>query len=217
MSELVFGEVDWNSADSAAPGGNRVEFMRLSEGANVVRVLSNPLQFYVNWVTLPDGRKRKINSPDSTELVRKLEDGGFKRQTRWIVKVLDRKDNQFKLLEIGSQIFNSIKSLYNNPKWGKVNAYDVTINRGPKGTQPLYSVQPDPKEPLDASLRDSFQQFNDTLNLERLLSPSDPKYVCELLGWPVPGGAAPGVTDSDEADPFDGSASESGGFDYDFS
>lgn len=214
MSELVFGEVDWNDADSSTGGGNRVDFMRLTEGSNCVRVLSNPLQFYVNWVTLPDGRKRKLNSPDSTELVRKLEDAGFKRQTRWIVKVLDRKDNQFKLLEIGSQIFNAIKALYNNPKWGKVSNYDITINRGPKGTQPLYSVQPDPKEPLDGSLKQSFQEFNDNLNLERLLSPSDPKYVCELLGWPLPGGAS--ASEAEDEDPFGESDSESG-FDYEFS
>lgn len=210
MSELVWGDVDWNNAD-VGENGNSVEFMRLSEGANVVRILGNPVQFYVNWVTLPDGRKRKINSPEEGSLIRKLEDAGFKRQTRWLLKVLDRRDNKFKMLEVGSQIFTGIKDLVNNKKWGKVTGYDITINRGPKGKQPLYSVQPDPKEPLDSALKQSFIEFNDGLNIERLISPSDTQYVCELMGWPVPTTA-----EVDSEDPFATEEDGASEFDYDF-
>ena len=135
MSNMVFGEVDWNSADS---GTTKSNFMRLEEGENTVRVMGNPVQFYIHWVVAPDGSRRKINSPvDSPELVRRLEDAGFKRQARWLVKVLDRSDDEFRVLEVGPQIYNGIKSLYNNSRWGKVTQYDLTINKGPKGTQPL--------------------------------------------------------------------------------
>lgn len=203
MSDIKFGVVDWNDGDAGS--SRKTDFMRLTEGANVVRVMGNPIQSYIHWVELPDGSKRKMNSPvDSPELVQKLEDAGFKRKPAWIVKVLDRNDNKFKLLEIGSQIYNGIKALYNNPKWGKVTRYDLTITRGPKGSQPLYSVTPDPKEPLDESLKDQFVAFNDALNIDRLISPSDPAWVCEQLGWSTPAAAA---EDDDDDD---------GSFDYDF-
>jgi hypothetical protein len=185
MAEFVFGEIDWNSgATPAGAGGRASDFMRLSEGENVVRVMGNPTQYFVHWVTTADGSTKKINSPiDDSDLVRRLEDEGYRRQARWIVKVLDRTDDTFKLLEIGSQIYNGIRSLFNHPKWGKVTQYDLSVNRGPKGSQPLYNVTPNPKESLDASLKDSYVEFNDRVNLEKLISPADPQDVLTLMGW----------------------------------
>jgi len=184
MAEFVFGEIDWNSGATQSGSGRASDFMRLAEGENVVRVMGNPTQYFVHWVTTADGSTKKINSPvDSPDLVRRLEDEGFRRQARWIVKVLDRTDDTFKLLEIGSQIYNGIRALFNHPKWGKVTQYDLSVNRGPKGQQPLYSVTPNPKESLDSALKDSYVDFNDRVNLEKLISPSDPVVVFELMGW----------------------------------
>jgi len=185
MAEFLFGEIDWNSGATPTGGGGRAsDFMRLVEGENVVRVMGNPTQYFVHWVTTADGSTRKINSPiDDADLVRRLEDEGYRRQARWIVKVLDRTDDTFKLLEIGSQIYNGIRALFNHPKWGKVTQYDLSVNRGPKGSQPLYNVTPNPKESLDASLKDSYVEFNDRVNLEKLISPADPQEVCDIMGW----------------------------------
>ena len=182
MGNMVFGEVDWNAADSES--SQKSDFVRLAEGENVVRVMGNPVQFYIHWVTTGDGAKSKINSPaNNPELVRRLEDSGFKRQARWLIKVLDRTDEEFRLLEVGPQIYNAIKSLYNNSKWGKVTAYDLSINRGPKGQQPLYSVTPNPKEALSGDFKGKFVDFNDRINLEKLISPSTAEAVATKMGW----------------------------------
>jgi len=210
MSELVWGDVDWNTADSGSSG--KTEFMRLTEGDNVIRIMANPIQLYVNWVTLPDGTNKRINTPEDDDLARKLEDAGFKRQTNWMLKVLDRSDNQFKLLTISRQIFDAIKALAAHKKWGKVTGYDLTVTRGPKGKQPLYRVQPDPHEPLDSSLKESFMKFSESLNIERLISPSDTKYVCEIMGWKVPTAKA----EESEADPFSSSEEGEGDTEYNF-
>jgi len=181
MSKIVFGEVDWNSGDTGAP---KSDFMRLEEGENVVRVMSNPHQHYIHWLTLPDGSKKKIVSPiDSMALVTRLTDAGFRKQPKWLIKVLDRKDNEFKLLEVGSQIYNGIKALYNNTKWGKVTSYDISLMRGPKGSQPLYSVQPNPKEAIDASLKSKFIEFNNRVDMSKVTKPAEVAAVCEMLNW----------------------------------
>nr|BDD46199.1 hypothetical protein 33 [bacterium] len=206
MSKIVFGEVDWNST-AGESGGGKTQFMRLEQGRNVVRVMGNPLQFFINWVETSEG-KRKVNSPvSSPELLQRLDDAGFKRKPRWIIKVLDRNDGQFKLLEIGPQIYNGIRQLVNDPDWGKVTSYDLVITRGKPGQQPLYSVSPRPKSGLDESLKDAFMAFNDGLNLDRLIQPSDPKYVLELLGW---GGSDVGDAGGDSA------SSEEDDFPFDF-
>lgn len=182
MSEVVFGEIDWNSGD-AGTGGAKTEFMRLQQGTNTVRVMGNPHQFYIHWLELSDGSKKKINSPiGDQELLRELDELGFKRKPRWFVKVLDRSDETFKLLEIGSQIYNGIRALYNNPKWGKVTQYDLDVLRGKPGTNPLYSVQPNPKEALPPELKSSFQEFNDSINIDALTKPADPEEIRQMLG-----------------------------------
>ena len=184
MSEIVYGEIDWNSGDASTGGGSKVEFMKLDVGTSTVRIMGNPHQFYIHWLELPDGSKRKINSPIADpELLRELDEADFKRKPRWMVKVLDRSDNKFKLLEIGSQIYNGIRSLYNNPKWGKVTEYDIDIIRGKPGTNPLYSVQPNPKEKIGSEYREAFIQFNDSVNMDALTKPADPVEVRKLLKW----------------------------------
>ena len=180
---LTFGEIDWNAGDTGSSEKKNI-YMRLVEGENVVRIMGNPIQFYVHWVTAPDGSKKKIVSPiDSPDLVTRLEDSGFRRQAKWMIKVLDRSDDEFKVLEVGSQIYNGVRALYNNPKWGKVTAYDLSVTRGPKGSQPLYNVTPNPKEKLDSSFKKKFQDFNDNLDISKLIAPSTTEYVCETMGW----------------------------------
>ena len=184
MSNIVFGEIDWNDGDIKNPQSAKTEYMRLTQGSNKIRVMGNPIQFYVHWVVTNDGGKRKVVSPiSSPELVRRLEDSGFKRQPKWLIKVLDRSDDGFKLLEVGSQIYNGIRALYNDSSWGKVTSYDITINRGPKGAQPLYGVTPNPKTKIPTELKDRFMEFNNNVDVDRAIKPSEPEMVCEIMGW----------------------------------
>ena len=184
--EFVSGEIDWNDPE-AASGGKREkgsDYMKLKEGENVVRVMSNPIRTYVHWITTAEGSNRKIVSPsNNTGLVKKLEQAGFRLQPSYLIKVLDRADNEFKLLEIGNQIFKGIQTLINNPKWGKATSYDISINRGPKGTQPLYTVTPNPKEALETSFKQKFVDFNDRINLDKMTSPLPDEEIYKLLGW----------------------------------
>jgi len=178
--------------------------MRLEEGENTVRVMGNPVQFYIHWIVGSDGQKGKINSPiNNPELVSRLEDSGFKRQARWLIKVLDRSDDTFRLLEVGPQIYNGIRALYNNSRWGKVTQYDITILKGPKGQQPLYSVQPNPKESLSSEFKSKFMEFNDRINVERTISPSTAEAVCERMGWSVSATEASESSASDDDFDFD--------------
>lgn len=207
MSEIVFGEIDWNDGDAGA-GQSKTEFMRLSQGTSTVRVMGNPVQFYVHWLDLPDGSKRKVNSPvGDPSLVRELDEMDFKRKPRWIVKVLDVQDGTFKLLEIGPQIYNGIRALFNNPKWGRVTEYDIDIIRGKPGTNPLYSVQPNPKSKLGVEFRDAFTEFKDSINLDALTKPADPDEVREMLGLSTSAGSSMTSDSSSDDEDF-------GGFDF---
>jgi hypothetical protein len=211
--EVVSGEIDWNEADLPSPkSGGKSDYMRLKEGENVVRIMGNPVQTYIHWVTLPDGTQRKIVSPsNSPALVKKLEEAGFRRQPNWIIKVLDRSDDEFKLLEIGNQIYKGIQTLFNNPKWGKVTGYDISVNRGPKGQQPLYSVTPNPKESLESSFKQKFIDFNDRINIDKLVSPMPAEEISKMLGL-----SSSSSRDEDEDSAPQQKKAGSKNFDFDF-
>jgi hypothetical protein len=211
MADLKYGEVDWNDLGANDFGGTKkTEFMTLTQGDNLVRIMGQPSVFHVNWVDLQNGKRGKVNTPvEDKELVARLEDAGWKTSKRWMLKVLDRSDETFKLLEVSVQIIKGIGDLVNNPKWGKVTNYDINIRKGPKGEQPLYKVYPDPKEALPQELQAAWKKFNQDLNIDRLITPSDPKAVYELLGWTPKTATAAAITDADD--------SEDGDDDVDFS
>ncbi len=190
MSDITFGEIDWNSGDTGS-GGAKTQFMRLEQGTSTVRVMGNPHQYYIHWIEMPDGSRKKLNCPvGDSDLLKRLEDAGHKRKPRWLIKVLDREDNTFKLLEIGSQIYNGVRSLFNNPKWGKVTEYDIDITRGKPGTNPLYSVTPNPKEKLDASFKQAYLEFDNSVNIDTITKPATAEEVNRILGADTSGGSS---------------------------
>lgn len=186
MSDITYGEIDWNSGDTGG-GGGKTQFMRLEQGTATVRIMGNPHQYYIHWIDMPDGSRKKLNCPiGDADLLKRLEGAGHSRKPRWLVKVLDREDNTFKLLEIGSQIYNGIRSLFNNPKWGKVTEYDIDITRGKPGTNPLYSVTPNPKEKLDASFKQAYLDFDSSVNIDMITKPATAEEVNRVLGSEAP-------------------------------
>lgn len=184
--EVTTGEIDWNAADLPGSKG-KTDFIKLAVGATDIRVLSNPHQYHTHWILTPDGKKRKITSPTSNpDLVRRIEAAGFKQQPSWILRVLDRNDGpdgKFKLWEIGPQIYKALMTLVNNPKWGKLPAYDVTVTRGPEGQNPLYNVTPNPKEALDSSMKAKFAEFNDSVDLSKFTAEMPSAEIEKLLGF----------------------------------
>lgn len=206
MSDIVFGEIDWNSAD-VKDGSGKTDFMKLeSNSKSRVRVMGNPTQYYVHWVESASG-KRKFNSPvGDAKLVKQLENAGFKRKPSWFIKVLDRSDNQFKLLEIGSQIFSGIKALVAESEWGPITGYDINIHRGSPGQQPLYRVTPCPKAALESSLKEAYMAFNDRVDINKFIQPAEPDTVREFLGWdaaPAKTAAASRISDDEDLFQFD--------------
>lgn len=141
MATKVVGKLDnWGEGDL---GGSM--FMNLDEGENQVRILTSPYQFYIHWTKDASGQSRKLRCAlEGCPLCQR----GEKPVARWYVGVLNRKASKPAVLEIGPQIFKQILALSKKPKWGDPKKYDVDVTKQPKGSQPLYVVQPLPSEDL---------------------------------------------------------------------
>ena len=189
MPEYKYGELtDWNDAD--VKGGS--DFMRLLEGNNVVRVFTKPYQFYVCWVKDTTGANRKVKSSvKNCPLIKR----GEKVQARWLLGVLDRKaGGKAKILEVSSQIMTGIRTLVNDTDWGNPTGYDVNVERGAPGKNPLYHVISKPHKPLTDEDKAAIEQFTKSTDLMAMTAPPTPREVAERLaeidGVALPSGNA---------------------------
>jgi hypothetical protein len=177
MPEVKYGELaDWNEGEVSTPN----DFMNLVEGNNQVRVITNPYQFIVHWVKDNSGVNRKIKCAiDNCPLCKR----GIKSQYRWYIGVIDRASgDQPKVLEISSQVYKGIKDYINVPEWGDIRQYDVNIKRGPKGSQPLYTVIGMPKTPLTQVEKELIVNFRERVQIEKFTQPPTAEEVSEKIG-----------------------------------
>ncbi len=178
----TFGEVDWNS--DVFPGDNKQKvnakdlFLRLDEGPNEIRLLTQPHQYLVH----------KYKKEGDTGFGQKVQcsaihgscplcASGDKAKPRWLLGVIARKTNTYKILDISFAVFSQIRKLNKNPKFGDPTKYDINIevdkNGGATG---YYSVQAYSKEALSAAdqvIKDSVD-FDD---LKRRVTPPTPDKV----------------------------------------
>jgi hypothetical protein len=179
---ITFGEVSWNDDVYNGGGGNKNSkdlFLRLDEGSNEMRLITQPYQYLVHKYKKEgdSGWGQKV----SCSMIHgscPLCAAGDKPKPRWLLGVISRKTNTYKILDISYAVFSQIRKLARNTdRWGDPTKYDIDIvvdkQGGPTG---YYSVQPIPKEPLSAA----DQQIRDNVDyddLKRRVTPLTPENV----------------------------------------
>lgn len=178
----TFGEVNWN--DDVYGGGEKKQtnnkdlFLRLEEGSNEMRLITQPFQYLVH-------KYKKEGDPGFGQKVACSSVHGScplcatdKAKPRWLLGVISRKTGTYKILDISFAVFSQVRKLARNTqRWGDPTKYDIDIvvdkNGGATG---YYSVQPISKEPLSAAdqkIKDDVD-FDD---LKRRVTPPTPEVV----------------------------------------
>lgn len=182
--------IDWNSLETTV--GSKTEFMKWEEGENTIRVLSNPREGLISWVTPPGATKpRKVSlSAEDVELADRLTAAGFPVKKTWFMIVLDRTPNssgvaleRFKVAEAGVQIVKGIKTYAGMKCWGPVTGYDIVVTKGKKGTNPLYAVTANPHEKLSTELTAKLAAFVEQTDLSRYVKAMPASEIYEIMGW----------------------------------
>ena len=181
------GEITW---EEEVPGDNRADgkdtFLRLDEGSNEMRLVTHPYQQMVHKYKKEGdpgfGQKipcSKTKIPGTEEFTTcPLCDEGDRPKPRWLLGVISRKTNTYKILDISYSVFSQIRKLARNTqRWGDPTKYDIDIVVDKKGgATGYYSVQPISKEPLSAT----DQQIKDNVDLDdlkRRVTPPTAEYV----------------------------------------
>ena len=181
----TFGEVSWNDDVFGGSGkkneNNKDLFIRLDEGSNEMRIVTQPFQYLVHKIKKePDnpkdfGQKVSCSAVHGSCPACETRD---KAKPRWLLGVISRKSGTYKILDISFAVFSQIrKYARNTARWGDPTKYDIDIVVDKNGSpMSYYSVQAISKEPLSAAdqvIKDSV----DLDDLKRRVTPLTPDQV----------------------------------------
>lgn len=191
MQNNFDNNIDWNSVEAPKKKGS--DFLKLQDGRNQVRIISNPKSFLTVWLDNGSQKKRFVIDETNKGLQQWLKDNKTPAKETWMVCVLLRKEMECKLLEIGVSIFSDIKALASDPDWGKPSQYDVVITKNLKAQSPkdIYKVLPSAKVELTSEQKVLAQEFNDRINFDALKKPNDVSDIFLHLGMTIPKNLAP--------------------------
>lgn len=168
----VFGEIGWSDdiGGSDKKGGNNKDlWLRLEEGSNEMRLITQPFQYLVHKVKKDPTNPKDFGQKVNCSMVHgscPVCATGDKAKARWFLGVISRKTGTYKILDISYQVFSQIRKLAKNTaRWGDPTKYDIDIVVDKQGgAAGYYSVQPISKEPLSAT----DQQTKDDADLDYL-------------------------------------------------
>lgn len=185
----TFGEISWNddvySGEGRKNTNNKDLFLRLEEGSNEMRLITQPFQYLVHKVKKDQNNPKDFGQKVPCSALHgscPLCSIGDKAKPRWLLGVISRKTGTYKILDVSFAVFSQIRKLARNTqRWGDPTKYDIDIvvdkNGGATG---YYSVQPISKEPLSAA----DQQIKDNADLDdlkRRTTPLTPDLVQKRL------------------------------------
>lgn len=181
------------------PAGYKVpdkskQFMKLTPGDNVIRVLSAPMLGYVVFVNVDDKQKpyrRGMEEGDFTEFdleelnAKKTKGGTFEGGKHfWIVLVWDYAAKAPKILEITQlSILRPLYGLTEDEDWGDIREFDVNIKREGTGKNDTsFEVIPKPHKPLSPEIEECLTTLeeNNLLNLNAIW---EGEYPFEIYNW----------------------------------
>jgi hypothetical protein len=170
----TFGEISWNDdvfggSDGKKNTNNKDLFLRLDEGSNEMRLVTQPFQYLVHKVKKDPNNPKDFGQKVSCSAIHgscPVCEMGDKAKPRWLLGVISRKSGTYKILDVSFAVFSQIRKLARNTqRWGDPTKYDIDIVVDKNGSpMSYYSVQPISKEPLSAA----DQQIKDNVDLDDL-------------------------------------------------
>lgn len=138
-------------------------YMKFAEGINRFRILSSAIvgfEYFTKENKPVRSRESFEETPDDIKV-------GGKVKPFWAFCVYNYQTANIQILELTQKsIMNAIKSLVDNPKWGKPFLYDIAITKTGEGLDTEYQTQGEPPiaEPND-EIKAKFMEKDINLNV----------------------------------------------------
>jgi hypothetical protein len=185
MSKLQFKDIK----ETGTPGhkrdpGDPSIYIPLEEGSNYVRIAEEDFCGVMMYYAY--GRFQKSADPYGAAesicpLAKERDEKGdfYKARPYFLFKAFDRRTGKIGILRVGKQLTLLMKKRAAHKSLGPLTQYDICIEKGPKGAQPLYDVIPEPKTPFtDEELA---MIAADKIDLEQAAKPAKVEWVNEFI------------------------------------
>jgi hypothetical protein len=142
-------------------------YMKLNEGENKFRILSQPILGWEDW-----DEKRPVRYRMDAKPLKSIDP---KKPIRhfWSFIVWNYAEEHIQILHIvQASIRNSLEMLCKDSDWGDPYFYDIKIIKSGAGKDTEYTVNPLPHKPLNPAIKQSF--IDRPCNLEALFDNADP-------------------------------------------
>lgn len=154
-------------------------YMKLEEGQNTFRVLSEAITGWEYW-TEEDGNRKPMRVRDFDELPEKVRTATDKQEQAkhfWAFAVYNTTTKEIQVFEVTQRsIMKMLGALINDEEnWGDPKKYNITITKKKTGSNPFdveYSVMPLPPKPLDPGIVKLYEDMQ--VKLEALFAGKDP-------------------------------------------
>lgn len=201
------GEMTWQDTvlfDPNKGSQKKDEWMRFKEGSNIIRVLTLPHQYFQHNILIDGGKKYgyRVNCSNTKDSSCPLCDKGEKPKRRWLLGVIDRETNMYKILDVSFSVFKAIHNLQSDSDWGDPTTYDISIISNSQLGPNRYSAVAKPKKPLSATdLAIQAEHGTDAL-VRRSTPPTFEQVQARLdrINEEISGSAGGSSKSSDEAD-----------------
>jgi|SRR5208337_950542 len=142
-------------------------YMKLQDGENKIRILSQPILGWEDWIENKPIRYRFDQKPC------KANDPKKPVRHFWAFVVWNYQEEKIQILQITqATIRNNIEALCKDEDWGEPYFYDLKIIRKGEGVDTEYMVNPLPHKPLNPKVIEAFKE--NPCNLEALFDNNDP-------------------------------------------
>lgn len=162
--------------DYEAPRGASL-YMRLQDGENKFRILSQPILGWEDW-----DDKRPIRYKFNEKPAKSID---AKRPVRhfWSMIVWNYSTEQVEILTLTqATVQKQIQAFCQDNDWGAPYFYDIKIMKSGEGKETKYQVNPVPHKPVSQSIVKAFQER--PINLNAIFESEDP---FARDGTPTPG------------------------------
>lgn len=167
------------------------QFMKLTPGDNLIRVLSAPLLGFVVFTEEKKPLRRHIEEGDFSIVdleeakAKRNEDGDFEGSKHfWVMLVWDYASQAPKILEITQiSVLKPLYALANDEDWGDLRDFDININRVGTGKNDTeFSVTPKPHKELLPEIQEVMKELeeNGFLDLNAIWKG---EYPFEIYNW----------------------------------
>ena len=179
VKRQTFVKTDWTN------------ILKLVEGKNQVRVLTNPFAYFIHKYRpvddpecIPYADKIKCSIANGSclicDLAKQTGLRSLERTKRYYAGVIDRKTQSYKVLEVSPQLKEMFEEYFKDEDWGDLTQYDITIRVTKGSASGYYMVTPKGKTPLSAADLE-IKKSVDFEDLKRKCLPSTPEYVVKRV------------------------------------